>query len=363
MVARRRTDRPYAALSRRGQLGRLRLLARAALEQYPLDLRGASLTPLRHEQNATFRLDARAGRFMLRISRPNVHTTTRVASEMAWLAALGRDTNLLVPEPLPTRDGSLVVSIGAAGVPDERLCVVLGWVDGRFVDAGLTPAHLRRVGQLIATLHDHARSWSPSGAFQRHRVDTLTADGRRASVSAAGQTSSDGVCPTAEDGEGATQLVGDLLGSRASAVVDGALGVVRATTSALADRRDAFGLIHADLHQENVLHRDRTAGAIDFDDCGWGFQPYDLAVPLSELTARARYPELRAAILEGYAARRPLAADDELHIDALIVLRGLQLLLWILESRDHPAFRDDWRRRARDELDWIASRTAGVAAG
>jgi hypothetical protein len=43
------------------------------------------------------------------------------------------------------------------------------------------------------------------------------------------------------------------------------------------------------------------------------------------------------------------------HLDALLVLRRMQILLWIIESREHAAFRDEWRRWARDELDTIAT--------
>jgi len=33
----------------------------------------------------------------------------------------------------------------------------------------------------------------------------------------------------------------------------------------------------------------------------------------------------------------------------------MQIVLWVLESRDHMAFRDVWQRWARDELDAIAT--------
>jgi Ser/Thr protein kinase RdoA (MazF antagonist) len=62
-----------------------------------------------------------------------------------------------------------------------------------------------------------------------------------------------------------------------------------------------FGLIHADLHQENYLFHGKQVRAIDFDDCGYGPFVYDLAVTLSELEHRADYPTLRAALLAGYA--------------------------------------------------------------
>jgi hypothetical protein len=36
----------------------------------------------------------------------------------------------------------------------------------------------------------------------------------------------------------------------------------------------------------------------------------------------------------------------------------MQLLLWVLESRDHPSFRDEWRRWARSDVDAIAAAVA-----
>jgi Ser/Thr protein kinase RdoA (MazF antagonist) len=353
----------FDALTGRGQLGRLRRLGRQALARYPGNLDQAALSVLRHEQNATFRVDAPSGRFVLRISRAEPHSLESVGSEMTWLAALRRDTGLLVPEPLATADGALVVAAEDAGVPGERLCVVLHWIDGRFVDHGLTPAHLRRLGELFAALHDHADAWTPPAGFVRPRVDTLTTAAKRASFSTPDVASPAGPSPSQDDGDRATALVAEVLSDEDAWAVDRAIAVVRATTQTLGRRGDPFGLIHADLHQENALHDAGRAGAIDFDDCGWGFHLYDLAVPLSELTARPGYRGMRRALLDAYAARRPLPPDADGHIDAFVVLRGLQLLCWVLESRDHAAFRDDWRPWARKELRWLTGLVDGLAGG
>jgi Ser/Thr protein kinase RdoA (MazF antagonist) len=357
------TMRDFDALTGRGQLGRLRRLGRQALARYPGNLDQAALSVLRHEQNATFRVDARAGRFVLRISRAGPHSLESVGSETAWLAALRRDTGLLVPEPLAAAHGALVVAEEHAGVPGERLCVVLHWIDGRFVDQGLTPAHLGRLGELFAALHDHSEAWTPPPGFVRPRVDTLTTAAKRASFATPDLASAADPSPTDEDADRATALVAEILSDADARAVERAFAVVRATTGTLGRRGEPFGLIHADLHQENALHAPGRAGAIDFDDCGWGFHLYDLAVPLSELTARPGYRGLRAGLLDAYAARRPLPADADAHIDAFVVLRGLQLLCWVLESRDHAAFRDDWQPWARKELRWLTTLVDGLAGG
>jgi hypothetical protein len=38
----------------------------------------------------------------------------------------------------------------------------------------------------------------------------------------------------------------------------------------------------------------------------------------------------------------------------LFVLRRMQILLWVLQSREQAAFRDTWHAWARNELDAIA---------
>jgi Ser/Thr protein kinase RdoA (MazF antagonist) len=344
----------FASLSRRGQLGRLRRVARTALANYGLE--DARLKLQRYEQNATFRVDARSRLYLLRINRPLVQTPDTIASEMAWLSALRRDTDLRVPEPVAARNGSFVVVVRDSGVPEPHVCVLLRWLDGRFINQRLTPAHLWRVGALAGQLQEHAASWKLPAEFLRPRVDTLTNHAKVESSARSDALAHHGDHPTADDADRALQLVEALVSTDDAALFARALEVVWATTRTLAKNSGAFGLIHGDLHYENFLFHRGEARAIDFDDCGWGFHLYDLAVTLSELENRPRYDQLRGALLEGYAQTRPLPDDHPIHISALFVLRRMQILLWVLESRDHMTFRDVWQRWARDELDAIAER-------
>jgi Ser/Thr protein kinase RdoA (MazF antagonist) len=318
-------------------------LATAALTGY--DVEPVRIVPLRRGFNTTFRVDTAGGdRLVLRVQRRGGPDPVMVRSEMAWLAALRRDTPLGVPEPVPTRDGDLQTTVAADGVPESRSCVLYRWVDGRFVDEQLTEGHLARVGAFTARLHVHGAGFRPPPGFHRGPVDHVTTFGR---------TREDSLSP--EVAEHAAGLVDAVYPAGGGDLVRAVIARAGAARAEIGRDPEVFGLIHADLHQENYLfHRGRVR-AIDFDDCGYGPFVYDLAVTLSELTNRGRYPALRAAMLGGYRSVRPLAVEHERLIDTFIALRNLQLTMWAVEHRTEPMFRDSWTR-------WLADGLAAVRA-
>jgi Ser/Thr protein kinase RdoA (MazF antagonist) len=308
--------RAFGSLGSRGQIGRLRRLGQAALARY--GIAGAPLTPLRHQHNTTFRAGAE---HVLRISRPGLHAPAAIGSEMAWLRALRDDRGLGVPDPVAATDGAMVVVASDAAVPEPRACVLLRRLEGRFADARLTPLHMRRVARLAAALHDHAEGWTPPPGFTRPRLDRLAT--------------------RAQERARCIELV--------AALTDGA-AVVSAALDYSAAPTPGTLLIHGDLHQENYLFGAGEARAIDFDDCGWGDPLFDLAVTLWEIEDRPDHEQLREALLDEYAAQRPLPHDAAARIHAFQVLRRVQALMWVLESREHAAFRDGWRGWACESL-------------
>ncbi len=113
---------------------------------------------------------------------------------------------------------------------------------------------------------------------------------------------------------------------------------------------ETFGLIHSDLHQENYFFHQDQIRAIDFDDCGYGYYLHDMAVTLSELTWHDNTQALRAALLAGYCSVHSLSAEHERYLDTFIAFHTLQLMIWIIEMRNHPAFRDDWASNVKEML-------------
>ena len=161
--------------SRRAQIGRLRRVAVAALDRYPLP--AGRLTFVTHGENTTFRHDSTAGRYLVRVHRPQRHgrgvdSAAAIRSEIAWLQAIRAETELAVPQPWRPLDGSTTVEASAAG--ETRVCSVLRWMDGRIHESSPRPVHLRRLGAAMARLHHQADGWTPPADFVRIHWDHET---------------------------------------------------------------------------------------------------------------------------------------------------------------------------------------------
>jgi Ser/Thr protein kinase RdoA (MazF antagonist) len=318
-------------LSHRSQVVRMRRMAVQALDAYPLA--GPELRFIAHGENTTFRVDAKApdgpGRFLLRLHRParhgrNIDPAAAVDSELAWLTALRADTSLAVPEPFRTIGGNLTTVAAATEVPQPRVCSVLRWMDGRVHSAVPRPVHLRRLGAVMARLHEHATRWRSPPGFVRIRWDWETFFG---------DTMTYGGLNAAE--------VWDLLPDDLRRRFDRVAARMQHVMTRLGDAADSAGLIHADLHLDNALFWRGDVRVIDFDDCGFGYWLYDLAVALWELRDRPDYEQFRDGLIEGYTQHRPLPGDLNF-LDDFVATRDVAFALWFTGTAQvNPAFRAD----------------------
>jgi Ser/Thr protein kinase RdoA (MazF antagonist) len=338
----------FEDLTRGGQVRRMRRLAETALTAY--DLGEMHLRPLMHFFNTTFRIDAyphsseasqgnstgrKRERYVIRIHRPGSQDVRTIQSELLWLLALRREAGLVVPEPVSTRDGALVTTASVPGVPEPRDCVVLRWVDGRFLRSQLGTEELERVGAFMAKLHRHAEGFVAPPGFFRKRWDY---EGLRSAVLGTDLEQS-WAHLSRED-----RALLDAVGER-----------VQQAMHVLGEGREVFGLIHADFYERNYLFSNGEVHAIDFDGCGWGYYLFDIGVAFSTLLARPDYPALRQAFLEGYRRVRSLCGDHEALIDTFIAARLMCHVLWLAAHVDEPAYGLRAIRRIEYELGELQS--------
>ncbi|HUS15453.1 MAG TPA: phosphotransferase [Chloroflexia bacterium] len=308
---------------------------------------GLSDAPLRllsHRGNTLFRVDAAqatAGargssdgprRYVLRLYGPQGTAPAIVRSELLWLATLHRETDLVVPVPVATRDGALLHEVTGPDVPEPRRCVLFEWVEGRFLDAGLTPAHLAHVGAYMAGLHQHAATFTPPADFLRPRWNWRATFGEPAAFERAA-------------GAGA-------LSAADQAVFHAAAARIAHGMATLAHDPQAHGLIHADLQQTNYLFHGRTARAIDFEDCCWSYYLFDMAITLFEVADRPQGAALRAGFFSGYSSVRPLPADYEAGIRLFTAIRLAKRVHYLAHAAD-PALRAAAPRWVAFAVGWL----------
>jgi Ser/Thr protein kinase RdoA (MazF antagonist) len=342
----------------RSQVARLRRLAVKAMSAY--DVRDPRIELVAHGENTTFRVTGTGaecdhasshaqvgGQYLLRVHRPNRHgrdvdSEAAITSELNWLVALRADTPLAVPEPVRTIGGELTTTETVDGVAGSRVCSLLRWMKGRNHNHSARPVHLYRLGGVLAQLHNHADRWRVPDGFIRIRWDH---------EAYFGNTMVYGNVDAAD----AWKLLPANLQSGFERVADD----VGAVMQQLGQGPDVFGLVHADAHLDNVLFDGQQARLIDFDDCGFGYRIYDVAVALWELRHRDAFETFKEAFVRGYTEHRPLPVDQLRHLDAFIAAREVAFGLWFVGMAEtRPAF----RKQLPAEFGYI-ERALGIVLG
>lgn len=299
-------------------------LASGALQHWGV---GASaLSWLTYSSNAVFALRTTEARVVLRLSLAGRVQEPRLRSELDWLRAIRRRTELLAPNPVPLKgDGNprLYATVFHERLPRPQTvyCVLFEHIAGRQKSAKeLSAADCRRIGRYLGRLHQEAQFDPPVG-FDRPRLDQRGLFGAES--------------PYQSGDESAALEAGQ---REVFARVAERVGQVMAR---LDHERDSFGLIHADLLSKNVLFDGDAIAALDFEFSGWGYFVYDLAPLLWQLRGerRADFARLEDALLDGYnSARADLSVDREA-LEAFIAARQLASCRWLLQNRHHPQVR------------------------
>jgi len=318
----------YEDLTPRGKLRRIKHVAQEALEAFGFT--EAHVRFLVDAGNILYRVKAMdpvpmegslyvKDCYLLRLHWPGYQNDGAIDSELQWLHALS-DAGLPVPQPVSTKDGKLSVEISVPGVPKARQCSLLRWVKGRMVIKHVHPWHMKAIGNLIARFHNHTSSWKPPPGFVRRHYDRngLWGDDTGTNYTA------DEVWPR--------------IPKRYFKAFQEVTTRVEQVMEEWGKGLDVYGLIHADLGTKaNVLFYNGEARAIDFDDGGFGYWTYDLAVPLCDWEGEDVWSAYKDALLEGYMDIRSLP-DEQLEQLELFqaAFRAMEIFWGTAGTMRHP---------------------------
>ena len=249
-------------------------LVREALAQYGLGTAQAQL--LRHNENLTYRIDADAGRYVLRIRKPvpgfslstmdaDATPLALAQSEAALLAHLSQRSELAVQTPRPTLAGTLTCVLSGG----YSACL-LSWLDGVTPDKAQWETMAGDLGEMAARLHRACEGFGGARYRYSHRLISnlqteLTAAHERAHLSA-----------------------GQL------AVCLSALAAIDRIMTRLDGEPRSTALLHADLSPGNVVLMDGgTLAPIDFSLSGYGYRAQECGMLATQFRSRSACEELR----------------------------------------------------------------------
>lgn len=309
---------------------RLRPVALAALEHYSLEV--TVLTLLSDQTNTLFRAETAPGEvWVLRVGVGGAvrHPRPVIESEMMFLEALGRDTDLRAPHPLRNRSGELVTTVPVPGSDETRTCVVFSWMPGETLAKHLSDETMERFGRYAAELHRFGARFVPPTGFSIPRYDSAFPYDR----------------PTVLF---ESELVPVAAQRRCRAMADRVGQVIRRLA-----RIEAPRIIHGDLYAWNALVDDGEIGVFDFEEMLWGWPVQDIAGTFFTLWRHERHDELLAAYKYGYEAVAEWPERQTGEIATFMAGRSLLLANDVL-------LQPEWRHEATAILEEGLERIAAV---
>jgi len=275
---------------------------------------GGTPALISHRENAVFKIALADGTLAaLRLHRPGYNSVAEIQSELWWTQTLAAK-GFRVPEPVARPDGSLLVTMD-----NGQIATMISWIDGHPIGFSGAPlsgteadqAHLyHQVGGLLAQMHTLSDTIQLPTDFTRR---TWNREGLLGDAPLWGRF---------WEHPGLTMQQRDVItAARTKAQID---------LAAYDTHVGVTGLIHADALRENVFATNKGLVLIDFDDSGFGYRMFDLAVALSQSIEEPNYARLATAMLKGYAEFRPLSDADTQRLALFALLRTFASLGWIV---------------------------------
>ena len=295
--------------------------ARDALRAFPIE--AAQVTFVARSENIAFHVtDTHDGAvYVLRLHRPSYHTLQELEAERVWIRALA-EAGIAVPNSLSTRDGRDYATVRVAATGEMRHAGLTRWTNGEVLatrlrhteDVSLMERCFGQLGATMAAMHDQACGWNAPATFKRQ---DLGADGLMGDAPFWGPFWTHPEMSRAER---------DLLRRTRDHLHAALLRYGR--------RPDVFSVIHADLHPGNlVVHADQLT-VIDFDDAGYGWHQYDIAVALGPYRTEPYFVAIESALLRGYRGVRAIAAEALALVPMFMLIRNLAQIGWMMQRPD-----------------------------
>lgn len=295
------------------------------------NLKADKVELISQSENLVYQLDTLDGqRFALRVHRPGYHSLQALESEQVWTAALNK-AGILVPIGQPKPDGTFYQPVPVLNSEDIRQIGLVAWLEGQSLyslvsseevlkqqaeepDSQLLFDYMNKTGTIAGLIHNQSSQWKIPTGFIRHHLD-------------------------AEGFMGDSPFWGPFwslpeLSSEQLALFSRVKQALYTYLCSLKKNQHNYSMIHADLHGGNLLVSAQGITVIDFDDAGFGWHPYELAVALFHFQDHADFGQIYHQLIAGYRQVRSLDQNQVDQIPIFLLIRALAAMGWCHHRRE-----------------------------
>ncbi|BAY87465.1 stress response kinase A [Calothrix parasitica NIES-267] len=281
-------------------------IASNAIKKY--SFQSPKLKFIKHLENTTYKLSAEQGDFLVRVYCGLNNTVKDIESEAKIIEYLISCNNYTYQKPIYNNSDNFV-SIGeASGI--SKPVSILSWIDSPIIGHDIDDISLfEKLGKLFAHIHKKIADWQKPINFHRPTFDADSLIGKNGAFGYANSGYKYFDRETVSLFESVYQRLIDF--------------------EAVNGKENNFGIIHGDLHLNNVILHQSSLIPIDFDDSGWGYYIYDLAVILANYWGIPEYSAIKINLIKGYRTTRKMSDEIENQIPLFIAVRYICIALFL----------------------------------
>ncbi|MCZ8515418.1 phosphotransferase [Paenibacillus filicis] len=279
------------------------------------------ITLIRHNENRTYKVTDRVNlnSYLFRIHQPVTknlegmqHRRDGLGCELQLLKDIVESGVLTAQTPVPNCNGTMISEIRHED--DTIYCSMLRWIDGRdLTKEDLTQdGFVHELGRETAKLHRFLRTYNRVETqfrpkYGEERIHTMRKQ----------------IFSGVEKG---------LFDLDDYSIVDALFQLIGARLQAMADRPEAWGIIHGDLNKSNILLTPAGCVFIDYSLFGSGYYLYDVA-----MGALNSIPENRNRFFEGYFEEEAVSEECLMIVEGFMLMSILGYFAFHMENESiHP---------------------------
>ncbi len=245
-------------------------IAKESLKSY--SIKYEELVYLGKSDNVAFQVNTidEGLKYLIKIhtSTNSIKTKNVIESELIWLEALAKESNLVIPTPVRNLKEELITEISNINNEEKINVTLYNWVNGEVLNREPTNNETTSLALLMAALHKHTKQWNIPEDFKRPIYDS---DNLYTSLSQLKEL-----------------LNLELITSEDFAIIEESVRKISNVIESQKSSQNSWGIIHSDLHESNYVFYNDSPRPIDFSNCGYGFYLFDIAETFMHLSIENR---------------------------------------------------------------------------